>query len=321
MSFMKYIENKTQTSIQIVMDEYKENLYADMASLILKPDNRLVEARKNIVNIKEIARTLSELAYPLSEEVKMAIRTGDPKRVNHAHMTFRRWANYHKPDRDLSDKIEIAMFQYQTKLYGKEFGPEEADDVAKSSLSESVAIIDQMAHNINLAISKIPKWQNHRIVIEAIYPEVGWVSSEAKVTVGESFQAIFVYEQTSTGFKAKLLTEEEEMPASLKNNMQDLMAKLRTNPKYNKILTLYMTRPISERRYFEIAKRDLSLGIESVLPSHITLATIPLPGDSDVWKVRVEEKYLQEYLYEGDVKQYKVIGEEAPMRWIERMSK
>lgn len=320
MSFMKYLENKARPSILVVMDEYKEKLHADMASLMLKPDQQLIEARKNIVNIKDVSRTLSELAYPLSDEFKMAIRTGDPKRVNHAHMTFRRWVDYHNPDRALSDKIETAMFQYQTKLYGKEFGPEEADAVAKSSLSESTSILDQMSHNINLAISKISTWHNHKIVIEAICPEVGWVVSEAKITVGEAFHAVFLYEHTSTGFKAKLLTE-EDMPASLKVDMQDLLAKLRTNPKYNKILTLYMTRPISERRYFEIAKRDLSLGIEAVLPSHITLATSPLPGDSDVWKVRVEEKYLKEYLHEGDVKEYQVIGEEAPMRWIERMSK
>ena len=113
MSFMKYLENKARPSILVVMDEYKEKLHADMASLMLKPDQQLIEARKNIVNIKDVSRTLSELAYPLSDEFKMAIRTGDPKRVNHAHMTFRRWVDYHNPDRALSDKIETAMFQYQ----------------------------------------------------------------------------------------------------------------------------------------------------------------------------------------------------------------
>lgn len=320
MSFMKYLENKVQTSILVVMDEYKEKLHADMASLMLKPDKQLIEARKNIVNFTDFARTLSELAYPLSDEFKMAIRTGDPKRVNHAHMTFQKWVSYAHPDRVLSDKIETTMFQYQAKLYGKEFGPEEADEVIKSSLSESTAILDQMSHNINLAISKIPTWHNHKIVIEAVCPEIGWIVSEAKITVGDTFNAVFLYEHTSTGFKSKLITE-EELPASLKNDMQDLLAKLRTNPKYNKILTLYMTRPISERRYFEIAKRDLSLGIEAVLPNHVVLSTISLPGNSDVWKVRVEEKYLKECLHEGDVKKYQVVGEEAPMRWIERMSK
>lgn len=316
---MKYIENKSQTnSIIIVTNEYEEKLHADMASLMLKPDKQLVEARKNIVNIKEVTRILSELAYPLCDEFKMAIRTGDPKRVNHAHMTFRRWADYFKPDRILSDKIETAMFQYQTKLYGNEFGPVEADEVIKSSLFDSKTILEQMSHNIKLAISKIPTWNNHKIVIEAIYPKNGWVISEAKVTIGDVYLGSFLYEQTSIGFKTTLLTE-EELPASLKLDMEDLLSKLKTNPKYNKILTLYMTRPISERRYFEIAKRDLSLGIRAVLPSHITLAENPLPGDSDVWKVRVEEKYVKEYLNE-DVKKYQIIGEEAPMLWIERMS-
>jgi len=319
MSFMKYLESKTSPQILVVMDDYKEKLSADMSSLLMKPDEQLSEARKNYVNIREVAKILSELSYPLIAEFSMAVRTGDPKRVSHAHMTFRRWAKYSDADRTIADKIETAMFQYQTKLFGKEFGPEDADEVVKSSLGESQAILDQMAHNIDLAISKIPTWHNHRVVIEAICPEKGWVVTEAKVTVGDAFLASFVYEHTSTGLKVKRVAE-EEIPASLKADMQDLLTKLQKNPKYNKILTLYMTRPLSERRYFEIVKRDLALGIEAVLPNHVTLATSPLPGSSDVWKVRVEEKYLREHLHEADVKQYHIIGEEAPVRWIERMS-
>lgn len=318
MSFMKYIESKVKPSIHVDMNEYKERLYADMASLILKPNTQLVEAKKNLTNIREIAKTLSELAYPLSDEFCMAIRTAEPKKVNNAHKMFRQWADYYKPDRNLSDKIETAIFHYQTKLYKNEFGSAEADSVAKSSLVESISVIDQMVHNINLAISKIPSWQNHKIVIEAIYPETGWVINEAKISVGDAFKAVFLYEHTSTGFKAKLTTE-EDLPASLKDDMQNLLVKLKNNPKYNKILTLYMTRPISERRYFEIAKRDLSLGIEAVLPNHITLTTTPITGDSDVWKVKVEEKYVKEFLHEGNVKEYQAINEEIPIKWIERI--
>lgn len=319
MSFTKYLESKAQPQILTVMDDYKEKLSADMSSLLMKPTDQMDEARKNIINIREVTRTLSELAYPLAEEFRMAVRTGDPKKVGHAHMTFRRWAKYSEANRVLADKIETAMFQYQTKLYGKEFGADDADEVIKSSLGESQAVLDRMSHSIDLAISKIPTWHNHRVIIEAIYPEKGWIINEARVTVGEAFLASFVYEITSSGLKVKSVSE-EEMPATLQVDMQALLNKLRSNPKYNRILTLYMTRPLSERRYFEIAKRDLALGIKAVLPNHVTLATVPLSGDSDVWKVRVEEKYLHEYLQEGDVKQYHIVGEEAPVRWIERMS-
>ena len=316
---MKYLESKSRPQTLVIMDEYKEKLTADLAGLLLKPDKQLIEARKHIVNINDLSRTLSELAYPRADEFQMAIRTGDPKRISHAHMTFRRWADYTCPDKKLSDKVETVVFQYETKLYGKEFDANDADQVVKSSLSESQAILNQMVHNIDLAISQIPNWHNHKIVVEAIIPQNGWVVSEAKVTIGDSFQVNFVYEHTPTGFKIKDLNE-GELPASLKADLQDLFSKLRGNPKYNRVLTLYMTRPLSERRYFEIAKRDLALGIEAVLPNHITLATTPLFGDSDIWKVRVEEKYLREYLHEGDVRQYHVIGDEAPIRWIERMS-
>lgn len=319
MSFMKYLESKARPRILVNSDAYKEKLEADLSSLLLKPDEQLIEARKNIVNIREVGRILSELAYPLANELSMAIRTGDPKKVSHAHMTFRRWTEYRRPDRKLADKVETALFQYQTRLYGREFSADDANDVVKSSLAESQAVLDRMVHSLDLAISKIPNWRNHPVSLEAISPEKGWIVTEAKVNIGDSFVCSFLLEETPTGFRVKDVSE-TEMPASLKSDVESLLAHLRQNPKYNRILTLYMNRPSTERRYFEIAKRDLSLGITAVLPGHVTLATIPLHGDSDVWKVRVEDKYLREFLHEGDVKQYQLVGDECPIRWIERMS-
>lgn len=319
MSFIKYIENKTKSNIIIAMDEYKEKLYADMASLVIKPDEKITEALKNIVDTKELSMNLSELSYPFSNELEMAMRTGDPKRVNYAHSKFRKWSNCTNADHVFSDKIENTIFKYQSKLYSKEFGPTESDEVVKSSLAESTAILDQMSHSINLSISKMTNWNNHQILIEAISPKTGWIISEAKVTIGDSFQASFLYEKTPMGFKVKSLQEKEELPTSLKEDINDLLTKLKNNPKYNNILTLYMTRPISERKYFEIIKRDLSLGIKIILPKHITLKTIPFSGEeNDVWKVRIEEKYIKESNKESN-KEYQLIAEETPIRWIERL--
>lgn len=321
MSFMKYLESKnSRPNIATSLEAYREQLAADVASLLIKPDAKLHEARKNIVNMREFTRTLSELNYPLADEFGMAVRTGDPRKVSHAHMTFRKWAEYYRADRDLTDRIETALFHYQTKLYGREFGPEDADEVVKSATAESQAVLDHMAHRIGLAVARIPHWRNHAVTLEAIYPDGGWVMEEAQVTVGEQFQGGFRYFQTPTGFGVKHL-QTEGLPASLLDDLKALVVRLQQNPKYNKVLTLYMARPISERRYFELVKRDLSLGIETVLPSHVTLADRPLYRDQDVWKVRVEDKYLREYLHEGDVIEYQIIGDEAPIRWLELYQK
>jgi len=319
MSFLKYIENKIKPNIIVSTDEYKEKLQADMASLVIKPDEKIIEAFKNIIDIKEFSINLSELSYPFSYELEMAVKTGDPKILNRAHSKFRKWSNYTDADQIFSNKIETTIFKYQSKLYSREFGPLESDEVLKSSLVESVSIIDQMSHNINLAISKIDNWNNHQILIEAIPPKTGWIISEAKITIGDSFKISFLYENTSIGFKIKSLQEKEELPISMKENIQDLLTKLKNNPKYNKILTLYMTTPFSERKYFETIKRDLSLGIKTTLPKHVALKTIPFSyEENDVWKVKIDEKYVKEF--NKDIKEYQFITDETPVLWIERLN-
>ena len=319
MSLMKYIESKNRPNIIINTDLYQEQLNADVSSLLLKPDERIIEARKNIINITEINYILSSISYPLMNELCMALRTGDMRKVSHSHMVFRRWAEYSKHNQDLIDKIETAIFHYQIKLYGNEFGATEADKVVKSSVAESYVVLNKMAQTINLAISTIKEWQNHQVVIEAIPADKDWIVNEAKVTIGSSFLADFIYEHTSLGFKVKNISE-NDLPLSFKNDFQNLVNKLQQNPKYNKILTLYMNRPLSERRYFEILKRDLSLGIKSALPNHIILSSEPLSENSDIWKVKVEERYLHEYLNEGNIKQFQLI-EETPIKWIERINR
>lgn len=320
MSFTKYLETKSRPKTNVILDAYKEKLQADLSSLVIKPDIQLNEAKKNIVNIYEVSKILSELKYPLINEFNMAVRTGDSKKAHHAHMTFRKWTEYSNVDRKLSDRIETIMFQYQVGLFNGEFGPEQADEVVKSSLAESQAILENFEKQIDLAISSLRRWGNHSVSLEAISPETGWVISEAKVILGESFKAEFTITNTPLGLKVGDL-KKEEIPASLEADALALMQKLNTNPKYNKILTLYMTRPVTDRRYFEMTKRDLSLGIKTGLPNHVVLTTMPMSENQDVWKVKIEEKYLREHLCEGDYKEYYIIGDDAPIKWIEQYRK
>lgn len=316
MSLMKYIEGKKRPAIVIVTDNYREQLDADMSSLLLKPDAKLNEVRKKTINVQEITKVLSQLHYPLAEEMSMAIRTGDSKRVNHAHLTFKKWAEYSNPDSFLRDQVETVLFQYQAKLHNKEFGPNETNDVVNSIVADSQVILEQMAQKIDLAISRIHNWQNHKVVVEGLYPESGWVVNEARIIIGDKFPVSFICECGSLAVK-KL--EEGEAPSSIRNDVKNLLEKLRQNPKYEKILTLFMSRPLSERRFFEIAKRDVSLGIAAALPNHITLMKNPPAGDSDVWKVRVEEKYLREIKDENNT-QYHIVGNDCPIKWIERLN-
>lgn len=318
MSLKKYIENKKQPNISIIVDSYKEKLSADLAGLLLKPDDKINELRKNIINMKSICNILSEISYPLINELEMAIKTADPQKVNHAHLKFKNWAKYAQPNSENCDFIETCLFNYQTKLYNQKLNAQDIDKAVESYLHESIAILEQMAHNINLAIKSISSWKDYPVKIEAVYPDSNWIIKEAKVTIGENYSIDFIYEHTINGFKIGKVNETESVPVNLKDSIQNLLLKLRNNDNYKKILTLYMDRPLSERRYFELAKRDLSLGIKTILPKHITLTDVPA-SESDLWKVKIEEKYLSEKIVDG-IKKYNILGDDAPLKWIERIT-
>ncbi|WP_158626262.1 hypothetical protein, partial [Corallococcus praedator] len=64
-------------------------------------------------------------------------------------------------------------------------------------------------------------------------------------------------------------------------------------------------------------KRDLSLGIESVLPNHVALLGDLPESELDIWKIRVDEKYLREV----KDKYFHLVSEEAPLKWIELFKK
>jgi hypothetical protein len=315
MSFMNYVERKKNPKIITNMDNYKNILQSEFSSLVLKPNFQSNEIKKNIVNIYEISKILYELSYQFSEELKMAIRTGDPVKINEAHKNFSSWAKSNKKNKDLTEKIETILFNYQTKLYDEKILPEDIDKIVDFLVSESQIVLDQISQKIFLGISQIPSWRNYQITIEALIPEKDWIVNEAKITIGENFKTSFVYKKNFLGHEIKNI-EESEVPERMSKNIKLLIETLNSNSKNNRVLTLFMNRPFSERHYYETIKKDLSLGIKSVLPQHIVLSDYPLETDEDVWKVKLEEKYIQE----NNFKKYIIVENEAPIIWIERIN-
>lgn len=316
MSFTKYaeIKNKTKPNIIIVMDDYKEKLEADMASFILKPQYQSHNVNKYIINTLEISKILSEVNYPFSNKFQIALSTTDPKKVNNAYKEFSEWSAYYG-DEQLVFKIKTEVFKYLKNIYNNNLTVENIDEIAQSILCESKSIVEKMSHNIEMAISKIPRW-NYKVVLEAINPVDNLLLTEVKVIIGDIVTSSFIYENSLNGFNIKDI--EEESPNSLNFIKQNLISKLNANAKYNNILTLYMNRPLSERKIYELAKRDLSLGIKAVLPEHIHLTDKLVLNELDIWKVKIDKQYLVEDIVNGN-KQFNFIKDSVPIRWIERV--
>ena len=61
MSLKEYIEKKNHLLITTSLQEYSENLQADLASLLLKPTEKTNEAKKNSISLNWLYKKLSEI--------------------------------------------------------------------------------------------------------------------------------------------------------------------------------------------------------------------------------------------------------------------
>lgn len=312
MSFLKYIEDKSNFKIKIKMDAYKENLYADLSALVIKPNDKISEAKKNIVNINEVSRILNELKYPFVDEFVMAIKTGNSKKIAKTYNSFRHWSEDIKSD--LIDQIELIILRYQKNLFDKFLDSNQIDEAVDSCVDESQVILDEISQKVDLAIKNLPNWKKHLVHIEAIYPKNGWVINQAKIIIDNKYEIIA--EKIVNKIEFSNLKNELMLP-----DITDLLNKLNKNSKYSNIVTLFMNRPIADRKYFETIKRDLSLGIKSVIPNNVSLLSTLVNDDNhtDVWKIKLEQRYIFEKLCEGDYREYSIIEDVAPVKWIERI--
>jgi hypothetical protein len=315
MSLKKYIEKKEKPNIIVSLDSYKESLISCVSSLILKPQN-ITESKKYIIDYDYLEKILSEMAYPFSKQIQMILKTGDVCKINQAHKELKSWIKNNYQSNNNSDFVDNAIYDYQSSLYQENITPDNIDKIFNSYLNESQKTMKLITNFISSKLEKIKNWNDHTIEIEALFPADGLIVNEAKVKI-KHFD--FDLEFRSPNFVVKNIKEIEMMP-SLSENVNNLLSLLTENEKFEKILTLYMTRPTEERSFYESIKREISLGISSVLPNHLELQSLPIQENfkSDLWKVKVNSRYVCEKFIEGNYKQYEIINE-CPIRWIERI--
>ena len=219
----------------------------------------------------------------------------------------------------MSEEINEKVYKYQVNIEKPNLEFDEVDEIYKNYLKESESILNQMSQELKIAAEYTKNWNNHQISIEAIYPNENFVVCEAMITIGEVFNASFMYEKTPTGNIVKYSIEEDNASDKLKNDIQNFILQLKNKPKHDKFVQLYVSVPVSETKKYENIKRDLALGIDSGLPNNIILSNKCFLSEGELWKIKIDKKFVQEFLCEGDFVQYKIISDNASVRSIEKV--
>ena len=319
MSFKKYMESKNQQKIIVDMEKYKENLHAELSSFVMKPNKNVFEVRKNFIDSEYFISIFSKINYPYQEKFIIALHSNDFVKITKEQDRFSIWVESFCDDKLMSEEINEKVYKYQVNIEKPNLEFDEVDEIYKNYLKESESILNQMSQELKIAAEYTKNWNNHQISIEAIYPNENFVVCEAMITIGEVFNASFMYEKTPTGNIVKYSIEEDNASDKLKNDIQNFILQLKNKPKHDKFVQLYVSVPVSETKKYENIKRDLALGIDSGLPNNIILSNKCFLSEGELWKIKIDKKFVQEFLCEGDFVQYKIISDNASVRSIEKV--
>lgn len=320
MSFKRFLENRSKPSIAVSLDDYKEKIEQEIFGHIIVPKERMDEVYVYLLDRDQIENILTDLKYPQVSEFLMAISTRNPAKVRQAHNSLSEWfGDAHLESRS---QIDEAMIAYRSLLYQTRTLDEyDAKKIIATLCKESQHNLDRIARQVELATERIRDWYNSELVIRAVPPSQGWVVSEAEVMVGQPPAMTFTYRQTPTGVEIHDVLDDGGFPPRQRQDYASLIAALQNKPKVSRFVTLYTVQPRSERYVYEAIKRDLALGIQATLPPQIILSeSIPQNESGDVWRVKLDSKYLREVLYEGDGRHYQLFTSDANIRWIDRVN-
>lgn len=246
--------------------------------------------------------------------------------------------------KDYPDKLRAFLYNLSDSSQDSEypFLREEADSEINSIMNQTKDNVNIIVQLVQQAISNID-WNNSPVVVEADMPP-GENYGGPNYLMPVEDASIIVGGQSSWGGAATFTVfmnngQLSEVDDVLEAGDEEFF----TDPKIQqdyfslvremkhpgsgqsvKIITLYTARPVQDRALYENAQ---------AVPSNLFMTTsfdraegigMDLGGSSgnrDIWKVRIEQKYLIETLNTGQVRDYQVIGDGmVPIKGIQLIS-
>jgi len=248
--------------------------------------------------------------------------------------------------KDYPDKLR--SYLYELSDYSQQnrgafpFTQEEADSDMNSILQKTQANINIVMQLVQQAVSNI-SWNGSPIVVEVgMPPQENFGRPSYLMPVEDAYVIVGGPStwRTSAGFTIFMNNGQiEEIDDVLEAGDEDFFTDPKIQQDYfnlvrelrhpgsgqsQKTMTLYTARPVQDRAVYEGAQ---------AIPSNIFMTTsydraegigMDLGGSSgnrDIWKVRIEQKYLIETLNTGQVRDYQVVGDGmVPIRGIQLIS-
>lgn len=331
-TYKKFIENKLNNNISINENKLKQyyELLKQYVISILDHHNDNVERLKNFkLDINHITTLLNQIQYPYTKYLLQSLQGQNEDLIDNEEERFFNWyKNIDHSKFNLAREVLKIIWDVKQIRGGLE----------KSSIEEEMKYVNEVyaktqgamvaiKKNIHDAISRIDNWGNSPISIDVYTPEIKDMNlepiqnAEINFISGEKFSPTFTMFAGGTLEIDDILDAGDDDFFSSPQQEQDYFNLIRELKKpgstsVGKPITLYTARPIADRKIYENATE---------IPPNIFLANsydhvegiAADMGKRDIWKIRINDKYLLKTMDDGRTQYYQVVGTKpVPIRSI-----
>lgn len=305
------------------------------------PEN-LIQSAQNAINTKD-SSALNQAWWQIYDWSRKDYdrKDNEAKNIpdhNQRYETWKRnyavWEKIRKLIKHLQDYVDVLMRQAPDY---KETTKEDLEQHTQEVIQQTKENMLNIAQNIQGAINRIPGWHGSKIKVKA--RDIGkeddanlpQTSASIEFEGEQDFEPNFTYFTDGDRIDIDDVLEAGDADFFTNDATQsdyfNLIKELRnpgSSQSGGKILTLYTARPVRDRQVFLDAK---------TVPSNLFLTSnynaaegiaVELAGQDkirDVWKIRIDSRYLIQTLDAPTEKQYQVVGDaEVPVKSMTLLS-
>lgn len=336
------ISGARSLDIRVSLESYQRAMLAEMQAL----QDWMEEKREKALNFKLLPEMLEQIqnnlqGYSRLHLIMKWIEAKDPRALWGELRKLWEWLLHGEDNRDRYMAVRQSVmiltdFQESIDDLSQRYLPEAAEAKFREIMSQTSQNMDKIEALIRAAISRIPTWHGYPVEIRAEPNHAEMLRDRYDFGPAEN-ATIKLETGTSRPLDFSIFAREDEnviVDDVLDAGDTDFFTDMDSQTDYfslvneikkpgstqkTKLITLYTARPAADRETYKDAQTlpvnifltnsfDHAMGIASDLAGS--------GGMRDVWKVKVDSRYLTQTL-EGPVKYYQVTVPEAPIRSME----
>ncbi len=328
MNWIKKI-SQVNVSIQIVMDRYVQSMSEYIYELSQRSMSKAEQLKNFKLNRQMITQSLSQ--YPNFSVIENALNTNDMDAMDREFVPLTKWVRANSMNNNtfqaymhLRDYLEsVSPF-----IYSEQEAQQDIDRLSKETHGKMQSLAGMIQESANRT-----QWSGSPVFIYPKEPAdengTNWLvaSEDANVYVGDNEDGnspmleVFLADGKYT-IPPEGIVEDDDF-FSNPDNTRDYFNLIKeiNNPgssnKSGKTLTLYTARPSSDREmYMNATTVPGGIYLTSSENDAVDLS-VDFGGKRDIWKVRIDERYVQKMLDMPQFKHYQVMGREpVPVKSI-----